>query len=37
MKVWTKSVKIKKSTLYSPDVGEDDRVWISKSRNRAAK
>ena len=28
--------KLKKNTLYSPDVGEDDGVWISKGRNRVA-
>ena len=29
--------KLKKNTMYSPDVGEDDGVWISKDRNSVAK
>ena len=29
--------KLKQNTLYLPDVGEDDGVWKSKSRNEVAK
>ena len=29
--------KLKKNTLCLPDVVEDDRVWISKARDRVVK
>lgn len=29
--------KLKKNKSYSPDVGEDDGVWIPRGKNRAAK
>ena len=29
--------KLKKNTSCSPDVGEDDGVWVSKGKNRVAK